>query len=267
MSVSEIAIVAGSAAVGIAVGATVTYFSAKRNSGSSENSKERGSSAPRGNNSSASIASDNRGQSAIPREHLEKSRKELRTLLLEKELVSAALTRLYEAEVAKEITREERELLGAKYKTELESLDERISKIDALIQIGDLETLRDQLMKLVNQKMDAIDKRIESTRLLAAPLIAQMTKASEAQHPKTEATQKSKVPDISDLLGANSQSPVPVSQLPQLETPIPVPAGVSTGAAQSEIKKRTGSTDGQAEELQKELLEALDRLSKLDVEA
>ena len=36
----------------------------------------------------------------------------LRTLLLEKELVSAALTRLYEAEAAKEITKDEREIPG-----------------------------------------------------------------------------------------------------------------------------------------------------------
>ncbi len=93
---------------------------------------------------------------------------------MEKELVSAALTRLYEAEAAKEITRDEREILGAKYKTELKSLDDRISKIDAFIQIGDLETLRNQLLQLVNQKMEAIEKRIESTKRIAEPLIAEM---------------------------------------------------------------------------------------------
>ena len=53
---------------------------------------------------------------SIPKERLEKSKRELRTLVLEKELVSAALTRLYEAEVAREITRDEREILGSKYK-------------------------------------------------------------------------------------------------------------------------------------------------------
>ena len=49
--------------------------------------------------------------------------------------------------------------LGAKYKTELKSLDDKISKIDAFIQIGDLETLRNQLLQLVNQKMEAIEKK------------------------------------------------------------------------------------------------------------
>ena len=103
----------------------------------------------------------------VPKTQLEKSKRELRTLLLEKELVSAALTRLYEAEAAKEITREEREILGLKYREELKSLDDKILKIDAFIEVGDLETLRDQLLRLVNEKIDSIDKRIERTKVAA----------------------------------------------------------------------------------------------------
>ena len=162
LSAVEVAISVGSAAVGAAAGSLAVYFGSKRKTSDYQTLKSSTDEGLTGNKKFQSSTS-------IPREQVEKSKRDLRTLLLEKELVSAALTRLYEAEVAKEITRDERETLGAKYKTELKSLDDKISKIDAFIQIGDLETLRNQLLQLVNQKMEAIEKRIENTKRIAEP--------------------------------------------------------------------------------------------------
>ena len=260
MSLSEIALAAASVAVGVGAGSVIVYFSMKRRA--TNKLEETGPQASEVSDTARLPASGDRKENVVPKEQLEKGKRELRTLLLEKELVSAALTRLYEAEIAREITREERELLGAKYKTELGSLDDRISKLDALIQIGDLETLRDQLVRLVNQKMDAIDRRIESTRLLAGPLIAELTRQSEP--PKVATEEKPKVPDISDMLKEPAVAPEP---LPQLEKPIVQMENASTVPLQfPEVKRRT-SVDSKAEELQKELLDALDRLAKLDVES
>ena len=189
----------------------------------------------------------------IPKDRLEKSRRELRTLVLEKELVSAALTRLYEAEAAKEITREEREILAVKYREELKSLDGRIQKIDAFIEVGDLETLRDQLLQLVSEKIDAIEKRIERTTMNAQPLINEiLSKNTVASKPETK-EEKPKVEDISDLLTT-----------PRLEQAKETPQEMPKV---SEAKRKIGSQDAQVDELQKELLEALDRLEKLDVES
>lgn len=262
MSLSEIALAAGSVAAGAGVGSLVVYLSMRGRAATV--APEKVVEQPPSTSSDVTSTDSPKKLGIVPRDQLEKSKRELRTLLLEKELVSAALTRLYEAEAAKEITREERELLGAKYKTELQSLGDRISKMDAFIQIGDLETLRDQLIRLVNQKMEAIDKRIESTKLLAGPLIAEIARQAEPPKQKAEVEQKPKVPDISDLIG----EPKPISPQPmtQLEQPVPVVSNISPAPIQPEIKKRTSSVDAQAEELQKELLEALDRLAKLDVE-
>ncbi|MDG6997587.1 MAG: hypothetical protein JRN15_00565 [Nitrososphaerota archaeon] len=265
MSLSEIALAAGGLAVGAGVGSIAVYLSMRgrnRPGGSTQTDL----STPPSQSVEVTINDTPRKQSVVPKDQLEKSRRELRTLLLEKELVSAALTRLYEAEIAKEITKEERESLGGRYKSELKTLDERISKIDAFIQIGDLETLRDQLTRLVEQKMQAIDKRIESTKLLAGPLLAELTRQPEPMKQKHELDQKPKVPDISDLLKEPSPNPLPLP-IAQMEQRLPEATNSSsTVLIQPEIKRRIGSTDAQAEELQKELLEALDRLSKLDVE-
>jgi hypothetical protein len=215
----------------------------------------------------------------IPQNLLEKNKKDLRTYLLEKELVSAALTRLYEAEAAKEVTREERETLGAKYRDELKSLDEKILKIDAFIEVGDLETLRDQLVRLVNQKMDSIDKRIEHTRKIAEPLIAQiLSENALKQKPPAETREpigvvKPKVPDISDMLQPEAMTSTPQNPtLPSDTQQKPQEVIVSpTEAAPPLLRKKplesSSVSDPQVEQLQKELLEALDRLEKLDVES
>jgi hypothetical protein len=251
LSFVEIAISVTSAAAGAAAGSLAVYFSTR---------KPQPNSAPE---DKASTKAAVPSKISIPREHLEKSKRDLRTLSLEKELTSAALTRLYEAEAAKEITADERELLGAKYKTELKSLDEKIAKIDAFIQIGDLETLRNQLIQLVDQKMVAIEKRIETTKQIAEPLIAEMLSRAPAQKvPAKPVEEKPKVPDISDLL-QRPETPTVVPSTSDQQHTIPRIEPISPVAQQNFTTRKSGE---KVEELQKELLEALDRLEKLDVE-
>jgi hypothetical protein len=235
----------------------------------------------------------------IPKDQLDKGKKELRTLLVEKELVAAALTRLYQAEAAGEITKEERETLGARYREELKGLDKKIRGLDVFIEVGDLETLRDQLLRLVGEKIEAIEKRIERTQLQAQPLIQEILERNSPR-PKTnrpseaapieKSEKRPQVPDISDMLVTSSiaskgvegkgtdgiSTPAaeltPMSGL-QTEMSITEPVSVDSNSSTptertpTTRKRNSTSSDGQVEELQKELLEALDRLEKLDIEA
>ncbi len=219
----------------------------------------------------------------IPAAKLDKTKRELKTLLFEKELASAALTRLYEAEASGEITKEERETLAVRYRDQLKDLDSRIVTIDAFIEVGDLEFLRDQLVELVRQKIDQIEKRIERTRPLASPLLEQENlseKKVTPQKPAPEVT-KPRVPDISSLL-SKKVSPAPAS--PQEREPIQVEqvvqaasgGEVSNSSTESQDdapkhRKRnepasSTSSDDEVDQLQKELRDALDRLDKLDLE-
>jgi AcrR family transcriptional regulator len=261
LSAVEIALSLGSAAAGVAAGSLAVYFGSKRQSVATADTEDGPS-----NDKRPTIGRKFQESSSIPRGHLEKSKRDLRTLLLEKELVSAALTRLYEAEIAKEITKDEREILGARYKTELKSLDDRISKIDAFIQIGDLETLRSQLLQLVNQKMEAIEKRIESTKRIAEPIIAEMmNKTPEAKPVSKLGDERARIPDISDLL-ERPETLQPIVSQANVEQPptLSIRSGATIANPEQSLGKKSGD---KAEELQKELLEALDRLEKLDVES
>ena len=288
MSASEIILAAGSAAAGVVAGSLGVYLYSRNNSNESApvkspeihevnpQSENKGESKT---NEIAETKSDSdpvaREQTrSIPKSELEKSKRELRTLLVEKELVSAALTRLYEAEAAKEITKSERELLGAKYVVELKSLDEKITKMDAFIQIGDLETLRNQLLQLVEQKIDAIEKRIESTRKLAEPLIAEMLQREQVvapviQNVSVDETQRgTPIPDISDML----QNPKPEPRIDpiaetQLVSAVPLSPTVAPKPIAPSVAVERKKPSDKVEELQKEILEALDRLERLDVDS
>jgi len=95
---------------------------------------------------------------------LEKARKELNALLLEKELLSSALTRVYEAEVQNKITKEEREQLSNKYREQLKAVEEKLSNAELLIEVGELENLRDELMGLFERKIGQIESRLDKAR-------------------------------------------------------------------------------------------------------
>jgi hypothetical protein len=287
LSASEIFLAAGAAAAGVAAGSLGVYFYSRGNKPAPEKpetatdkalsqSKQTPESETAENSetkSSSEILSREKTRS-IPKSELEKSKRELRTLLVEKELVSAALTRLYEAEAAKEITKSEREILGAKYVVELKSLDEKISKVDAFIQIGDLETLRNQLLQLVEQKIDAIEKRIESTRKFAEPLIAEMMERGQSapvvQSTTVDETQRgTPVPDISDMLqNAKPEPRIDPIAVPPMVTAAPLnPTVVPKSASPAALGERKKPATDKVEELQKEILEALDRLERLDVDS
>ena len=288
MSASEIVFAAGASAIGVAAGSIVIFFHTR--SSSDQKSADKSSKISDGHAISEvkGVSDNSNGGGAsslsekaisnpariIQKNELEKSKRELRTLLVEKELVSAALTRLYEAEASKEITKSEREVLGAKYVTELKNLDDKIVKMDAFIQIGDLETLRNQLLQLVEQKIESIDRRIESTRKLAEPLISEMTRNQQSvppvimQHSTVDETQRgTPIPDISDMLQNEKPEPRidPIVAQPKSAAVIAVKEDAKISSVVT-VNERKRPAD-KVEELQKEILEALDRLERLDVDS
>ncbi len=95
---------------------------------------------------------------------LEKARKEANALLLEKELLSSALTRVYEAEVQNKITKEEREQLSNKYRGQLKSVEEKLSNAELLIEVGELESLRNELLSLFERKIGQIESRLDRAK-------------------------------------------------------------------------------------------------------
>jgi len=100
----------------------------------------------------------------LPPEKIEEARKELKILRIEKELLSNALTKLYEAEAKGRIGREEKEALVSKYRERLKELDEKISSASAIVELSELENAREEILRLMNVKLSQIERRLEELR-------------------------------------------------------------------------------------------------------
>ncbi|MDA4117229.1 MAG: hypothetical protein OK455_02675 [Thaumarchaeota archaeon] len=100
----------------------------------------------------------------VTTEELEKSRREMRTVLLERDLLSAALTKVYEAENEGKITREEREMIARRYSTQIRDLETKLRDKELIVEVGELEKLRDELVGLFRDKIQNIETRLDQAK-------------------------------------------------------------------------------------------------------
>jgi uncharacterized membrane protein len=110
---------------------------------------------------------------------VEGARREMRLLKMEKEYLSGALTRVYEAEVQGKITKDEMQFLSQKYRGDLQGLDEKLSKSQAIVEVADLENAREELLSLVNNKVAQIDARLKELKVKVGVELPPLEKALE----------------------------------------------------------------------------------------
>lgn len=89
---------------------------------------------------------------------------ELRTLGLEREILSDAIRRLYEAHAEGRITEEERENLAMLYKSRMMKVREAISESESVVALHELEVMQEDLTKLFNERFDELNAKIETLR-------------------------------------------------------------------------------------------------------
>ena len=89
---------------------------------------------------------------------------ELRMLDLEREILSDAIRRLYEAQGEGKITEAEREKLQATYTSRMASIKESISKDESIVALHDLESMQEDLMKLFSERFGELTTKVEELR-------------------------------------------------------------------------------------------------------
>ena len=97
-------------------------------------------------------------------EEAAKAKEELRILDLEREILSDAIRRLYEAHAEGKITEEERDRLAQTYKERMMIVKEAISKDESLVALHELEVMQEDLIKLFSERFDEISAKIEELR-------------------------------------------------------------------------------------------------------
>jgi hypothetical protein len=136
----------------------------------------------------------------VSQEEAARAREELRILDLEREILSDAIRRLYEAHAEGKITEEERERLAQTYKERMMSVKEAISKDESLVALHELEAMQEDLIKLFSERFDEISGKIEELRSkveakpikeITIPAAAKPAKPVEKEE-KPEAEEKAK---------------------------------------------------------------------------
>ena len=109
-------------------------------------------------------ASPFRISKSVPTTTASNAKDELRMLDLEREILSDAIRRLYEAQAEGKISEAEREKLAASYKARMTSIKESISKDETIVALHDLEDMQEDLMKLFSERFGELTSKVEELR-------------------------------------------------------------------------------------------------------
>lgn len=101
---------------------------------------------------------------SVTPDEAKRAKDELRTLDLEREILSYAIRRLYEAQAEGKISEEERDLLAHRYKSRMMKIKETISLSESMVALHELEAMREDLFKLFSERFDEINKKIDEVR-------------------------------------------------------------------------------------------------------
>jgi hypothetical protein len=184
----------------------------------------------------------------VTADDLEKSRREMRTLLLERDLLSAALTKIYEAENEGKITREEREMIAKRYSSQIRDMESKLSDKELVVEVGELEGLRDELVTLFREKIQNIETRLDQA--------------------------KERLPSTSQQEAKRLESPVTAGGARRSSASSTLTASVAAQSGQSEDLERVvdrrspkrDDTEGErrVKAIRDEVMEALERLEQID---
>jgi len=100
----------------------------------------------------------------VTAEETQRAQKELKMLNLEREILSYAIRRLYEAQVEGKISEEERDLLAQGYKDRMLRIKDLLSRDESVVALHELEAMQGDLIKLFNERFDELNKKIEDVR-------------------------------------------------------------------------------------------------------
>jgi hypothetical protein len=174
-----------------------------------------------------------------------RAKDELRILELEREILSDAIRRLYEAHAEGKITEQERERLAQTYKSRMMTVKDAISKDESVVALHELEAMQEDLLKLFSERFDDLSGKIEELR----------TKADTK--PIREIAIPAPKPEIPEIADETEEGEQPAGEEKAKRKRKPPPAKPSP---RTEAEKRI-------EEIRNEVEKVLDRLGQMEVES
>jgi hypothetical protein len=161
-----------------------------------------------------------------------RSRDRLRLASLERDIIGDALTKIYEAETRGQINDSEKNQLLQRYKTDLKRVDSEIDTHKKTVDLYELESAKEDLLKSFQEKMLEIDLKISQIRPTVTTTLETTPKSLEAL--KTET------------------SPAPTPANPPKERP--------------PKEKPKNKAEERLETIREEVLKAMERLEQIETE-
>jgi hypothetical protein len=168
-------------------------------------------------------------------DEVQKAREELKALNLQRQIVTSALTAIFEAEAQGRISHGGRDSLVETYKSQLKALDDQIAEKKRITEASDLLSEKEELVKNFEKRMAEINERLKQfdTSVVRFP-----TTASEN-------------PQIGMVQATDAQLTSP---------------GSNNGEERKSDEKTKNRTEERIQAIREEVLKAIERLEKIESE-
>ncbi len=166
---------------------------------------------------------------------------ELRILDLEREILSDAIRRLYEAHAEGKISEQERERLAGSYKSRMMVVKESMAKDETIVALHELESMQEDLMKLFSERFGELSSKVEDLR---SKIEVKAVKEIPVQMPKSPMLEEP------EEAGEEEEEETKKKRRKPSEKPSP----------KTEAEKRI-------EEIRSEVEKVLDKLGQMEIES
>ena len=125
-----------------------------------------------------------------------KARDHLRIANIERDIIGGALTKIYEAETRGQLSESERNQLVQRYKADLKRVDSEIDDYKKIVDLSELESAKEDLLKSFQAKLLEIDQRINQIRpslqhnMISRPITETSTTSAPPTNPDSTEAQE-----------------------------------------------------------------------------
>ena len=169
---------------------------------------------------------------------------ELRILDLEREILSDAIRRLYEAHAEGKISEQERERLASSYKSRMNAVKDSMAKDETIVALHELEGMQEDLMKLFSERFGDLSSKVEELR---TKIDVQPVKEIAVKMPKPSILEEAETEEEEE---GEEEKKKPKKKRKPAEKP----------SMKSEAEKRI-------EEIRNEVEKVLDKLGQMEIES
>jgi len=193
---------------------------------------------------------------SVTQERVKEASERLRILNLEREILSYAIRRLYEAHAEGRITEEERDRLAERYKEELKQIREEITRSESIITLDELERMQEDLLKLFAERFDELNRKIEDLRAISNIRPLETLEPIEVEGPREQVEPAATPPSLQRVTPPSK--PSTTRKRRRRET--------SREPAKTKTETKMTEADKRVEQLRAEIEKVLERLSRMEVE-